>query len=266
MPERAGNSRSRVWCRRAGRPAGGSAPSRSFTCRSISSPPRRSAGRCFPHHDLEPYMPNPAGRLKPALVSAATLLLLLAPALALAAPAGTVVGLSGASVVESGGARGAVRLGQPVQVGDTVEVPADGKLKLRMADGSVISVAAGTRLTIAAYGVDAAGQRQEARLSLTQGLLRAVVAPVQRPAAFEVDTAVGTAAVRSTDWFVEGSATAMQVGVLAGSVEMTSRATRRREMIPARWGARMEAGRDPVPPRVWSPAEFAAVIARTDVK
>ena len=30
--------------------------------------------------------------------------------------------------------------------------------------------------------------------------------------------------------------------------------------------ARMEAGRDPVPPRVWSAAEFAAVIARTDVK
>jgi len=197
---------------------------------------------------------------------AAALLLLLAPGLALAAPAGTVVGLSGASVVESGGARGAVKLGQPVQVGDTVEVPADGKLKLRMADGSVISVAAGTRLTIAAYGVDAAGQRQEARLSLAQGLLRAVVAPVERPASFEVNTAVGAAAVRSTDWFVEGSATAMQVGVLTGSVEMTSGATQRREMIPARWGARMEAGRDPVPPRVWSPAEFAAFIARTDVK
>jgi len=197
---------------------------------------------------------------------AAALLLLLAPGLALAAPAGTVVGLSGASVVESGGARGAVKLGQPVQVGDTVEVPADGKLKLRMADGSVISVAAGTRLTIAAYGVDAAGQRQEARLSLAQGLLRAVVAPVERPASFEVNTAVGAAAVRSTDWFVEGSATAMQVGVLSGSVEMTSAATKRRQLIPARWGARMEVGRDPVPPRVWSPAEFAAFIARTDVK
>ncbi len=212
-------------------------------------------------------MPNPARRLKPrALVFAAALVLLLSPALALAAPAGTVVGLSGASVVESGGTRGAVKLGQPVQVGDTVEVPADGKLKLRMADGSVLSVAAGTRLTIAAYGVDGAGQRQEARLSLAQGLLRAVVTPVQRPASFEVNTAVGTAAVRSTDWFVEGSATAMQVGVLTGSVEMTSAATKRGQLIPARWGARMEAGRDPVPPRVWSPAEFAAVIARTDVK
>ncbi len=87
------------------------------------------------------------------------------------------------------------------------------------------------------------------------------------PGVVEVNTAVGAAAVRSTDWFVEGSATAMQVGVLTGSVEMgTSAATKRRETIPARWGARLEVGRDPVPPRVWSPAEFAAVIARTDAE
>ena len=192
-------------------------------------------------------------------------LLVLSVGSALAAPAGTVVGLFGACFVESGGSRAAAKMGQPVQVGDTVEVPVDGKLKLRMADGSVISVAAGTRVAIAAYGVDGTGQRQEARLSLTQGLLRAVVAPVERPATFEVDTAVGTAAVRSTDWFVEASGGAMQVGVLTGSVDMTSNATKHRETIPARWGARLEAGRDPVPPRVWSPAEFAAVIARTDV-
>lgn len=192
-------------------------------------------------------------------------LLLLSAGVALAAPAGSVVGLFGACFVESGGSRAAAKIGQPVQVGDMVEVPADGKMKLRMADGSVVSVAAGTRMTIAAYGVDAAGQRQEARLSLAQGLLRAVVAPVERPASFEVDTAVGTAAVRSTDWFIEASPSAMQVGVLTGSVDMTSAATKRRETIPARWGARLETGRDPVPPRVWSPAEFAAVIARTDV-
>ncbi len=192
-------------------------------------------------------------------------LLTLAAGPALAAPAGTVVGLFGASFVESGGARSALKLGQPVQVGDTVDVPASGKLKLRMSDGSVVSVASGTRMTVAAYTVDSAGQRQQARLSLTQGLLRAVVAPVAHPASFEVDTAVGTAAVRSTDWFVTASATAMQVGVLSGSVEMTSAATRHGVTIPARWGARLEAGRDPVPPRLWSPAEFDAVIARTNV-
>jgi hypothetical protein len=211
------------------------------------------------------------GRDRPILPTAlrhslnAVVLLLLSASAALAAPAGSVVGVFGTCLIESGSGRAAAKIGLSVQVGDTVEVPADGKLKLRMADGSVVSVGAGTRMTITAYSVDGGGQRQEVRLSLAQGLLRAVVAPVERPAAFEVDTAVGTAAVRSTDWFVEASAGAMQVGVLTGSVDMTSNATKRRETIPARWGARLEAGRDPVPPRVWSPAEFAAVIARTDL-
>jgi hypothetical protein len=184
---------------------------------------------------------------------------------ALAAPAGSVVGLSGECFVVSGGGRTALRLGQPVQVGDRVDVSSQGKLKLRMADGTVVSVASGTSLTIAAYAVDGAGQRRDAQLSLGQGLLRAVVAPGGQPARFEVETAVGTAAVRSTDWFVEAAGGAMQVGVLTGSVVMTSAATRREVSIPARWGARLESGRDPVPARVWSQAEFDSVIGRTDV-
>jgi len=207
----------------------------------------------------------PRLRLGPVAVTLAAALLLLSAGLALAAPAGTVVGVFGGCFVDSGGSRSPAKIGQPVQVGDTVDVAADGKLKLRMSDGSVISVAAGTRMTIAAYGVDAAGQRQDAHLSLGQGLLRAVVAPVERPARFEVDTAVGTAAVRSTDWFVEASGGSMQVGVLSGSVDMTSAATKRAVTIPAHWGGRLEGGRDPVPPRVWNPAEFDAVIARTNV-
>src|SRR5437588_9527770 len=97
-------------------------------------------------------------------------LLLFSAGLAVAAPAGSVVGVFGACFVESGGSRSPAKIGQPVQVGDTLDVAADGKLKLRMADGSVVSVAAGTRMTVAAYAVDGAGQRQGARLSLGQGL------------------------------------------------------------------------------------------------
>ncbi len=196
---------------------------------------------------------------------AAIALLFLSVAFAVAAPAGTVVGLSGQCMVESAGTRSALKLGQAVQVGDTMVVPEQGKLKLRLTDGSVVSVAAGSRMTISAYGVDGAGQRQDTQLSLGQGLLRAIVAPVERPARFEVETAVGTAAVRSTDWFVEASGGTMQVGVLSGSVVMTCAATRRGVAIPARWGARLESGRDPVPARVWTQAEFDAVIARTEV-
>jgi hypothetical protein len=197
--------------------------------------------------------------------AAAAAVLLLAAMPAAAAPAGTVIGLLGACLIAEGGTRNPAQLGAPVQIGDIVEVPAGGKLKLRMADGSIISVASGSQLTVAAYGVDPAGQRQNAQLKLAQGLIRAVVAPVTHPAVFEVKTAVGTAAVRSTDWFLLATPGAMQVGVLAGSVEMTSAATGNGETIPARWGARLEAGRDPVPPRVWNPAEFADVTARTSV-
>lgn len=182
-----------------------------------------------------------------------------------ATAAGSVVAVSGECTIETQGRRAVLRIGDPVGVSDTVDVPANGKLKLRMSDGSIVSVAAGSRMMIASYQTDAAGQRQEARLTLAQGLLRAVVAPVQRPAAFEVSTAVGTAAVRSTDWFIEAQGGSAQVGVLAGSVSLISGATGREVTIPARWGARLEAGRDPVSPRVWAPAEFEAVIARTNI-
>jgi hypothetical protein len=200
-----------------------------------------------------------------ALTAAVLLLLLLSSRTVLAQSAGMVIGIGGECFVVSGGSRAALRLGQPVQVGDILDVAASAKLKLRMADGSIISVASGTQVTIRAYAVDTAGQRQDATLSLGQGLLRAVVAPVTGPAKFEVDTAVGTAAVRSTDWFVEAFPASMQVGVLDGTIVMTSDATGRSVIIPARWGGRLEAGLDPVPPRVWSQAEFDAVIARTEV-
>ena len=93
-----------------------------------------------------------------------------------------------------------------------------------------------------------------------------MVAPVDQPAKFEVQTAVGTAAVRSTDWFLNANSTAMKVGVLRGSVVMTGAATNRSVLIPARYGATLQQSLDPVQARPWSPAEFAEFISRTDVR
>jgi hypothetical protein len=203
-------------------------------------------------------MPRRLG-LMLAMAALLTALPLRAPAAA--SSAGLVVGVAGRCVAETGGVERPLKLGDPIAVGDTLVVPAAARLKLRLSAGSVISVASGTRLTITAYAAEA-GHR-EARLSLAGGLLRAVVSAVAGPSRFEVDTATGTAAVRSTDWFVEAKPGSMQVGVLAGSVSLESRATGREVTIPARWGARLEAGRDPVPPRLWTPEEFANVISRT---
>jgi len=200
------------------------------------------------------------------LAAALAILRALRPGRALAAvPAGTVVALNGQCSAESQGRRSALKMGDGVNVGDTIDVPAGGKLKLHMSDGSMISSASGTRMMIAAYQSDVAGQRQDARVSLVQGLVRVVVAAAAHSAAFEVSTPIGVAATGSTDCFIEAQPNAAQIGVLAGSVSLTSATTRRTVTIPARWGARLEAGRDPVPARVWQPAEFEAVIARTDV-
>ncbi|HZT88539.1 MAG TPA: FecR family protein [Stellaceae bacterium] len=193
-------------------------------------------------------------RLMATLLAAGCLWLWTAAAFA---AAGTVVGISGACTA---GGR-VLKLGDPVEVSETLNVPAGGKLKLRMADGSVVSVAPGSQLTVAAYAVGPSGQRADAKFSLSQGLIRAAVAG--QPAAFEVTTAVGTASVRGTDWFIAALPGSAQVGVLAGLVDLRSAATGRAVEIPAGWGARLEAGRDPVQPRVWSQSEFNDFIART---
>jgi hypothetical protein len=182
-----------------------------------------------------------------------------------AAPAGQVLIMLGQCFDQANGQRTPLRMGSSVAVGDTVDVPAGAKIKLRMVDGSVLSLGSGTSLTIRAYGVDASGHR-DAEMALGSGLLRAVVTAVAQPQKFEVATATGVAAVRSTDWFILAPQGSTQVGVLRGDVVLTSRATDHSVAIPARWGARVEAGRDPVPARLWTPQEFADVIRRTDVQ
>jgi hypothetical protein len=180
-----------------------------------------------------------------------------APAATLAA---TVVAVSGSCT-----ARGrALKPGDAVQVSDTIDVPAGGKLKLRMADDSVISLAPGSSMTVVSY--NRGGDGRHAKLSLIQGLLRAVVAPVGGPSTFEVSTAVGTASVHSAsaDWFIGAQAGSAQVGVLVGNVDLTSAASGRSVSIPGRWGTRLEAGRDPVLPRNWTQAEFDAFTQSTE--
>jgi len=179
---------------------------------------------------------------------------------------GEVLALFGQCFVETAGRRNALRLGDAVHVGDTLDVAAGAKLKLRMSDGSVIAVASSSRLTIADYRLGNGGESRNVTLSLGEGLLRAVVSVLKGLPHFEVDTATGVAAVRSTDWFIEARPGSTQVGVLDGRVSLRSVATGREIVIPARWGARVEAGRDPVPARVWTAAEFADFIGRTHLE
>lgn len=179
--------------------------------------------------------------------------------------AGAVLALYGQSFGETDGRRMPLGLGDPIYVAETLEVAAGAKLRLRMNDGSIISIASGARLTITDYRVGNGGESREAILSLGEGLLRAVVSALKGSPHFEVDTATSVAAVRSTDWFIEAQQGSTQVGVLEGRVSLKSVATGHEIVIPAHWGARVEAGRDPVPARIWTGAEFDDFIRRTSL-
>jgi hypothetical protein len=187
-------------------------------------------------------------------------LVLLVPLLAQAGPlAGTVVAISGRAT-----AAGAVlKPGDAVQVGDVIDVGPDAHLQLKMLDQAVISIAPASRVTLSQYTVS--GNARDIQLSLGQGLLRLLVPAVSSSSRFEVATATGTAAQRSpaADWFMAFEPAGAQLGVLSGTVALTSARTSRTVSVPTRWGTRLEPGRDPVLPRAWAQVEFDSFIQRT---
>lgn len=203
--------------------------------------------------------------LATAALGVALTLVVARAAAAAGSQAGTVLAIAGQCFGETDGRRAALSLGAPVYVSETVDVTSGAKLKLRLIDGSIISIASTTRLTITDFRLSNGGESRNAIFSLAAGLLRAVVSELKGSPHFEVDTATGVAAVRSTDWLIEAQPGSTQVGVLDGRVSLRSVATGHEIVIPAHWGARVEAGRDPVPARVWTSAEFNNFIRRTSL-
>ena len=190
------------------------------------------------------------------------LAIVVAPARA-ATPAGTVAAVTGECFLETGEQHRPLNLGDQVNTGDTVAVPDNARLKLRLGDGSFVSAASGTRLTIAAFTADA--QHRDAQLSLPGGLLRIVVAAAAGQSRFEIATATGSAEAASGDFFIAATPEATQLGVLAGTVSLKSRANGHGVAVVAHKSARLDAGKDPVQ-RAWTPQEIAAVTDRTEVK
>lgn len=188
-----------------------------------------------------------------------TIALMLWAGAAAAMPAGIVVAVSGSSTNHGR----MLNRGDSVQVGDTLDVPAGGHVKLQMADGSMISVAPDSDVTVTSYSMDGSGC--DVKLSLARGALRAQVTPVAGPSTFEVSTASGIALVdsASADWLIKAQPDSAQVGVLAGTIDLRSASTGESVSIPARWGTRLETGLDPVLPRVWAQTEFNTVIRLT---
>jgi hypothetical protein len=190
---------------------------------------------------------------------------------ALASDAGQVLTYNGECYVTSDGKRVKLSMGDAVHAGDVLEIPTDSKLKLQMADGSVLALGANSKMTIASYDVTTDGAHRDVKLNLDSGIVRAVVSKMSQQSTFEVSTATGVAAARSTDWFVEyqQATTLTDVSVLDGTVAFSGAGStdgRGAVLIPPMSGSDIVGKQQPTAPQPRSQAYFAALIDRTDVR
>lgn len=182
---------------------------------------------------------------------------------AVAAACGQVLALSGAATLQTSTGTRAIAVGDPVEPGDAIDAPAGAKVRLRMNDGTIVTIAPGTRVTIDKYDVAATGTRQDAELTMAKGLLHAVVAAGAETPNFEIKTATGVAAVRGTDWYVDLQGDATQIYVVTGNVSLADPTGQKPVLIPAMSTSSVEANKQPTEIRPVTPAELAPLAEAT---
>jgi len=159
------------------------------------------------------------------LLAAGLAIGLISPRAALAAgSAGTVARVKGTVSLRRGAQQSAVSEGDAVEVGDVVTTLAESRLRIALADGSVINLGELTRLTISEFAFARETLTRAALLDLDSGLLQAITAKAGSGSSFVVRTGNAVAATRSTDWIVEAKKAETTVVVQAGKVDVTESA------------------------------------------
>ena len=143
--------------------------------------------------------------------------------------------------------------GASLSAGTRLEVAANSSATLRFADGSVLRVQPGTRLTLDTVSVYAGGGMADTRLRLQQGRVEVGANPRRAPGSrLQVITPSAVAAVRGTRFRVGADATATQQETLTGEVALD--AAGRSVAVLAGQGSVAEAGKPPSAPVALLPA------------
>ena len=187
------------------------------------------------------------------LLCAATTLVCGPAVAADAVTVGAVLAVRGAVFTDSAGSLLPLTAQAPVRERDAI-VATDGKAKIALDDGTIISVAEHTRVRIGE--VTKAAKVVRTKLELVSGALRVLVARVSPHGNFEIETETAIAAVRGTDWLIEAASDRTSVAVLNGTVAVTGRESRARDGTDVRRGAA------PTPPAPWGARRLADLLAR----
>ncbi len=161
---------------------------------------------------------------------------------AAAEPVGVVDYVRGQAWIERGAARIPAKVGAPVEEGDRVRTGARSRLRIRLADGTLIQLGAQAELRMARLRPAREGGWGDALLEMLQGRARVLIEKLKAlDARFQIRMRTAVIAVRGTDVLAQVEPRAEHVALLDGRVEV---ALARAPAIPVAAGEylRVEAG------------------------
>jgi hypothetical protein len=202
------------------------------------------------------------GRSRAILLVFFVLLLAAPPAGAQSPPIGRVLAVKGGVFHERGASRTAAASGTLLQVGDFL-VSSDGRAKIQLNDGSILSIGENTRMRIGDY--QGSANNFTTRLRIDVGTLRALYNKTISEGRFEVETETAVAAVRGTDWLVEVTPGRTSVALLEGEVTVSGKGSAAGVTVVLRSpGEGTDVNRDagPTPVGRWGAARFDSLRTR----
>lgn len=126
-------------------------------------------------------------------------LLIFAPRSWALTPAGSISAINGTVKLERAGRLISAAYGTPVQVGDKFTTGANGRVTIKLTDGSKMELNRSSTLVLTQDVVGPNGARVNTKVTLLTGLLRCLVKSVPgHPPSFEVHTPNAVASVRGT--------------------------------------------------------------------
>ncbi len=202
----------------------------------------------------------------------ATVLLLVAlaagPARAQAPDAiGSVSAVTGQAQVTSAGESQARPLlpGAEVFEGDRIRTGADGRLRLDLEDGSVLTLGAATEVSLNRFDYAPEQAARNVLLEVPRGILRVLVELLVAHSTFEVQSNTAVASVRGTEWIAEAAPDATAIVGLEGRVAVRNvgpEIAGEVVLLPGD-GTTVRPGQPPPAPTQWGAARKNAFIERT---
>jgi ferric-dicitrate binding protein FerR (iron transport regulator) len=115
-----------------------------------------------------------------------------------------------------------IETGMYLEIGDTLLTGPDARLRIKLVDGSIVTLGESSRLILDRAVFNPANGDRDVSISLFDGILRSSVAKVKGRSAYEVKSTLMVSSARSTEWVVELKGPAASLTVLDGTVAATA--------------------------------------------